>query len=390
MCSSPYFLGFSLSEGKRQRAGKVSLWIRNQEQGGQGIPLPRNLTVCRRENIIEKRREYTFFLKSATVKRKDRRSCRGAAWQSSGILTGRAPEQRRNGFPAGEHNRKATVRRGGFEQKPYFQMGERIAHMAVEISLTGKNAIVTGGARGMGFETAKLLAQAGANVMICDINGEAAEKAAGELASHSGVRTLSFPCDVTKKGQVEDMVSAAVKAFGRIDILNHIAGTSTKVDFLEMTEDVYDLMMDLNAKGTFLVDQAVLRVMVEQKAGKIVNMSSMSGKEGYPTNVAYTASKFAVTGMTQAIAKYAAPYHINVNCVCPGIVRTQIWERLLADVKEAGGDPDAYWDERIGAIPLKRPQTMEDIAHMFLYLSSSWADNMTGQAINVTGGLILH
>ncbi len=262
--------------------------------------------------------------------------------------------------------------------------------MAVEISLTGKNAIVTGGARGMGFETAKLLAQAGANVMICDINGEAAEKAAGELASHSGVRTLSFPCDVTKKGQVEDMVSAAVKAFGRIDILNHIAGTSTKVDFLEMTEDVYDLMMDLNAKGTFLVDQAVLRVMVEQKAGKIVNMSSMSGKEGYPTNVAYTASKFAVTGMTQAIAKYAAPYHINVNCVCPGIVRTQIWERLLADVKEAGGDPDAYWDERIGAIPLKRPQTMEDIAHMFLYLSSSWADNMTGQAINVTGGLILH
>ena len=149
-------------------------------------------------------------------------------------------------------------------------------------------------------------------------------------------------------------------------------------------------MMDVNAKGTFLVDQAVLRVMIPNKSGKIVNMSSMSGKEGYPTNIAYTASKFAVTGMTQAIAKYAAPYNINVNCVCPGIVHTRIWDKLLDDVKQAGGDPDAYWAERISGIPLKRPQTEEDIARMFLYLSSSFADNMTGQGINVTGGLILH
>ena len=151
-----------------------------------------------------------------------------------------------------------------------------------------------------------------------------------------------------------------------------------------------DQMMDVNAKGTFLVDQAVLKAMIPNRSGKIVNMSSMSGKEGYPTNVAYSASKFAVTGMTQAIAKYAAPYNINVNCVCPGIVHTHIWDRLLDDVTKAGGDADAYWKERISAIPLKRPQTAEDIAHMFLYLSSPFADNMTGQSINVTGGLILH
>ena len=262
--------------------------------------------------------------------------------------------------------------------------------MGVEISLQGKNAVVTGGGGGMGRTTSMLLAEAGANVMVADMDAAAAEKTAADIAAKFGVKTAFCKCDVTVKSEVDAMVAAALEAFGRIDILNNIAGASTKVDFLEMPEEIYDFMMDVNAKGTFLVDQAVLRVMIPNKSGKIVNMSSMSGKEGYPTNIAYTASKFAVTGMTQAIAKYAAPYNINVNCVCPGIVHTRIWDKLLDDVKQAGGDPDAYWAERISGIPLKRPQTEEDIARMFLYLSSSFADNMTGQGINVTGGLILH
>ena len=262
--------------------------------------------------------------------------------------------------------------------------------MGVEISLKGKNAVVTGGAGGMGRTTSMLLAEAGANVMVADMDEAAAAKTAADIAEKFGVKTASCKCDVTNKAEVDAMVAASLEAFGRIDILNNIAGASTKVDFLEMPEEIYDFMMDVNAKGTFLVDQAVLRVMIPNKSGKIVNMSSMSGKEGYTTNIAYTASKFAVTGMTQAIAKYAAPHNINVNCVCPGIVHTRIWDKLLSDVKEAGGDPDAYWNERISGIPLKRPQTEEDIARMFLYLSSDFADNMTGQGINVTGGLILH
>lgn len=262
--------------------------------------------------------------------------------------------------------------------------------MGVEISLQGKNAVVTGGAGGMGRTTSMLLAQAGANILVADLNEAAAERTAAEIAAAFHVETAFCKCDVTRKAEVEAMVETALDTFGRIDILNHIAGMSTKVDFLEVSEAVYDQLMDVNAKGTFLVNQAVLRAMLPNRAGKIVNMSSMSGKEGFHTNVAYTAAKFAVTGMTQAIAKYAAPYNINVNCVCPGIVHTQIWDRLLSDVKAAGGDPDAYWRERISAIPLQRPQTEADIARMFLYLSSSFADNMTGQAINVTGGLILH
>lgn len=267
---------------------------------------------------------------------------------------------------------------------------KEVAIMGVEISLAGKNAVVTGGGGGMGRTTSMLLGQAGANVMVADMDVAAAEKTAADIAAQFGVKTAFCKCDVTVKAEVDAMVEATLKAFGRIDILNNIAGASTKVDFLEMPEEIYDFMMDVNAKGTFLVDQAVLRVMIPNKSGKIVNMSSMSGKEGYPTNIAYTASKFAVTGMTQAIAKYAAPYNINVNCVCPGIVHTRIWDKLLDDVKQAGGDPDTYWAERISGIPLKRPQTEEDIARMFLYLSSSFADNMTGQGINVTGGLILH
>jgi meso-butanediol dehydrogenase / (S,S)-butanediol dehydrogenase / diacetyl reductase len=261
----------------------------------------------------------------------------------------------------------------------------------LDLKIQGKNAIVTGAAGDIGKATVICLAEGGANVLVTDMNEQAAIRTVEELQpKYPDVKLVPQVCNVTDKASVDAMVEAALKVFGRIDILDNIAGMSTKVDFLEMPEEIYDQMMDVNAKGTFLVDQAVLRVMIPNKSGKIVNMSSMSGKEGYPTNVAYSASKFAVTGMTQAIAKYAAPYNINVNCVCPGIVHTHIWDRLLDDVTKAGGDAEAYWNERIGAIPLKRAQTAEDIAHMFVYLSSALADNMTGQGINVTGGLILH
>ena len=267
---------------------------------------------------------------------------------------------------------------------------KEVAIMGVEISLAGKNAVVTGGGGGMGRTTSMLLGQAGANVMVADMDVAAAEKTAADIAAQFGVKTAFCKCDVTVKAEVDAMVEATLKAFGRIDILNNIAGASTKVDFLEMPEEIYDFMMDVNAKGTFLVDQAVLRVMIPNRSGKIVNMCSQAGKYGFPTNVAYTTSKFGVTGMTQSIAQYAAPYNINVNCVCPGIVRTNIWERALDDIRRQGGDAEAYFESRLQGIPLKRAQTMEDVAHMFLYLSSSFADNMTGQSINITGGRVMH
>ena len=190
--------------------------------------------------------------------------------------------------------------------------------MSMELSVQGKNAIVPGAAGNIGEACVRALAEAGANVLVADMDAAAAERTVEKLQKeYPDVKLVPQVCDVTNKASVDAMVAAALEAFGRIDILNNIAGMSTKVDFLEMPEDIYDQMMDVNAKGTFLVDQAVLKAMIPNRSGKIVNMSSMSGKEGYPTNVAYSASKFAVTGMTQAIAKYAAPYNINVNCVCP-------------------------------------------------------------------------
>ena len=262
--------------------------------------------------------------------------------------------------------------------------------MGVAISLAGKNAIVTGGGGGMGRCTALMLAEAGANVLVADMDGEAAASVAAEIKEKYDVEAYAVTCNVTKKAEIDAMVEKALEVFGRIDILNHIAGVFGAIDFLEMTEEDYDKQLDINTKGTFFVNQAVLRVMIPNRAGKIVNMCSQTGKYGFHTNVAYTVSKFGVTGMTQAIAQYAAPHNINVNCVCPGIVRTNIWERALDDIRRQGGDAEAYFQSRLENIPLKRAQTMEDIAHMFLYLSSDFADNMTGQAINITGGRVMH
>ena len=242
----------------------------------------------------------------------------------------------------------------------------------------------------MGRCTALMLAEAGANVLVSDMDGAAAEAVAAEIRERFSVKALSNCCNVTSKAQIDAMVAAAMEAFGRVDILNHVAGVFGAVDFLEATEADYDKQLSVNTKGTFFVDQAVLRVMIPNRSGKIVNMCSQAGKYGFPTNVAYTTSKFGVTGMTQSIAQYAAPYNINVNCVCPGIVRTNIWERALDDIRRQGGDAEAYFASRLEGIPLKRAQTMEDIAHMFLYLSSDFADNMTGQAINITGGKVMH
>ena len=150
--------------------------------------------------------------------------------------------------------------------------------MSVSIDLSGKSAIVTGGGDGIGRETARTLAQAGADVMIADLNEAAAEETAAILSREYGVKSWYVKCDVASAEDVRTLTQTAVREMGRIDILNHIAGISRKVDFLEMDEKLFDLVMDINAKGTFLVDQAVLREMIPNRAGKIVNMSSMSGK----------------------------------------------------------------------------------------------------------------
>ncbi len=261
--------------------------------------------------------------------------------------------------------------------------------MAVEISLKGKNAIVTGAGAGIGKCIALRIAEAGANVYLVDLNEEAVKATAAEAAEKFGVKAGYCKCDVSKTDQVYAMADAAEEFLGRIDILDHCAGIFTNCDFLTATEDDFMKMLIVNTLGTFLVDQAVIKKMIPNGTGKVVNMSSQTGKHGFPTNVGYTTSKFGVTGMTQSIANYCAKYNINVNCVCPGIVRTDIWNRVIDKMNAAGEDGEAYFKSRLQDIPLKREQTVEDIANMYVYLSSDFAVNMTGQSINITGGKIM-
>ncbi len=261
--------------------------------------------------------------------------------------------------------------------------------MAVEISLKGKKAVITGAGAGIGRHIAMKVAEAGADVFLVDLNEAAAKAAAEEVAERFSVKAGYCACDVSNAEQVQAMAAAAFGFLGRIDILNHCAGIFTNCDFLSATEQEFMRMIDVNTKGTFLVDQAIIKLMIPNGSGKVVNMSSQAGKHGFPTNVGYTTSKFGVTGMTQCIANYCAKYNINVNCVCPGIVKTEMWTRVIDKMNAAGEDGEAYFRSRLQDIPLKREQTVDDVANMFVYLSSDFAVNMTGQSINITGGKIM-
>jgi len=191
---------------------------------------------------------------------------------------------------------------------------------------------------------------------------------------------------------VKAAVSKVLEDFACIDILVNNAGVSTMNWFWELTEEEWDFNMNVNVKGTWLVTKYVVPYMIERKKGKIVNIASMAAKIGAPLLAHYSASKFAVVGFTQAIAKELAPYRINVNAVCPGFVRTSMqereiaWEAKLQNIEE----PEKVREEYIKQTPLGRLCYPEDVAKTVLFLSSENADFITGQAINVTGGTCMH
>jgi NAD(P)-dependent dehydrogenase (short-subunit alcohol dehydrogenase family) len=169
------------------------------------------------------------------------------------------------------------------------------------------------------------------------------------------------------------------------------AGVSKSVPFVDIDETEWDRVFDVNVKGVYLATRAVLPHMIERRYGKVISLSSMVGKEAIPLFVHYSASKFAVIGMTQGIAKEVAEYGINVNAVCPGVVRTPLWEPLLDQLSANKGiSRDEAFEEFIAGIPLARPQEPEDIGEVVAFLASEKARNMTGQGINVTGGMQLH
>ena len=256
----------------------------------------------------------------------------------------------------------------------------------MELGLKGKVAIVTGGARGIGGCIAGGFAREGTSVVIGDILYEAAQELAEKL-TRSGARAIAVKTDVTKKSDADNLASTAIKEFGKIDILVNAAGITQDILLVDIDEAAWDRMLEVNAKSVFLVTKAVMPHMIAARYGKIVNISSRSGKEGMPGLSHYAASKFAIIGFTQASAKELAQYDINVNAVCPGILRTDMWEKILDARSARTGIPrEEVWARAMETIPLKRPQVPEDIANVVLFLSSDISRNITGESVNVSGG----
>jgi meso-butanediol dehydrogenase/(S,S)-butanediol dehydrogenase/diacetyl reductase len=210
---------------------------------------------------------------------------------------------------------------------------------------------------------------------------------AGEIEG-SGQRALALAVDVTSAAQIGAMVEGTVAAFGKVDILVNAAGVVHSSPVASISEAEWDRVLDINLKGTFLCCQAVLPAMRAQGGGRIINLASIAGKEGYPTLAHYCASKFGVVGFTSAVAREVAREGITVNAICPGIVQTAMWDYLAEARRRPGETADDSWERSISGIPQGRPQTPEDIGAAAVFLAAM--DNVTGQAINVDGGMVSH
>ncbi len=257
--------------------------------------------------------------------------------------------------------------------------------MASVFDLTGKRAMVTGGARGIGAAIVRALARAGVQVAITDLDADAAE----ELARDVGHGAVALGIDVRNRASVEHAVAQAVARLGGLDIQCANAGVSTMRRAIDITDEEWDFNFDVNMRGIFLANQIACRYFLKEKRkGVIVNTASLAGKVGAPLLAHYSASKFAVLGWTQALAREMAPHAIRVNAVCPGFVKTSMQEReIIWEAELRGMTPEAVRAEYVSLTPLGRIEEPEDVADVVLFLASEASRFMTGQGVNVTGGV---
>src|SRR5216683_4955715 len=258
------------------------------------------------------------------------------------------------------------------------------------MELQGQVAIVTGAGRGIGRATALELAREGADIVIAELDQAGAKRTAEEVGA-LGRRSLATATDVTSRADLRAMVDRTKAEFGRIDILVNNAGIYRAAASVDVTEEHWDAVMNINAKAVFFASQAVLPTMVAQKRGVIVSLASMAGKVGSRTNVPYNASKAAVISITKSLALAHAADGIRVNCVCPGFVETDMWTRVSTELGALTGVPaEEFTRRRLASVPLGRMERPEDVASVIGFLASSRAGYMTGQAISVDGGLVMH
>lgn len=250
--------------------------------------------------------------------------------------------------------------------------------------MEGKRAIVTGGAQGIGRAIAMRLSEEGCSVGLIDMDFEGAERTVQEIVS-LGRTALAVGGDVTNHACVETQFPKLIKELGGVDILINNAGVLKLSRILDMDIADWRKTFDVNVNGMFLCSQAVLPSLIAQGSGKIVNLASWMGKQGVENYGAYCASKSATISMTQTLALEVAPHGINVNAVCPGlIVNTQMREDSDKERQAKGMLVSA---DRAPTIPLRRVGYPEDVARVAVFLTTEEASYMTGQAINVTGGM---
>jgi NAD(P)-dependent dehydrogenase (short-subunit alcohol dehydrogenase family) len=230
----------------------------------------------------------------------------------------------------------------------------------------------------------------GADIVIAELDREGAERTATEVKG-LGRRVSVVRTDVTSRDDLKAMAERARAEFGRIDVLVNNAGIYRAALPLDVTEEHWDAIMNVNAKAVFFASQAVLPTMVAQKRGAIISLASMAGKIGSRNNLPYNASKAAVVSMTKSLALAHAADGIRVNCVCPGFVETDMWSYVSREQgKLMGLTPEEFTRQRAAQVPLGRMERPEDVAQVIGFLASSKSGYMTGQALSVDGGLVMH
>jgi meso-butanediol dehydrogenase/(S,S)-butanediol dehydrogenase/diacetyl reductase len=255
-------------------------------------------------------------------------------------------------------------------------------------SVQHKSVIVTGAARGIGAEIARDLAKNGANVCVADLNLESAK----QVAKSIGKSAIAVEVNVADRDSTKAMIAAAVKAFGKLDVIFNNAGISQTCHFMDVTEADWHRIMDVNGLGVLIGTQEAARQMKAQgTGGKIINTASIAAKQGYPLFAHYCASKFAVAALTQAAARALAPDKITVNAFAPGVVRTELWEQLDREFMDIGvtQKPDQAINQFSASILLGRYSKPEDITGVTTFLASTGSDYMTGQTVMVDGGMVL-
>jgi 3-oxoacyl-[acyl-carrier protein] reductase len=240
--------------------------------------------------------------------------------------------------------------------------------------LSGRTAVITGGAQGLGFAIAERFVAEGARVVLGDLDVEATEAAAKRLGGDDIATAVH--CDVTRAAEVEALVGTAVERFGGLDIMVNNAGITRDATMRKMTEEQFDQVIAVHLKGTWNGIRSAAAIMRENKRGAIVNMSSLSGKIGLAGQTNYSAAKAGIVGMTKAAAKELAHLGVRVNAIAPGLIRSAMTEAM----------PQHIWDQKVAEVPMGRAGEPSEVANVALFLASDLSSYMTGTVLEVTGG----